>query len=977
MPGVSLYLLGSPRIELDGSPVAIDTRKAVALLAYLAATGETHRRDFLAALLWPEHDQSHALGALRRTLSALKKAVGPECLIITRDEIGTHDGCMRFDVGEYQQLLAASQTHNHTTIETCPGCVPLLEKAIAHYRGDFMDGFTLRDSSRFDDWQFFQADALRSQHAGALQKLSSAFSSQGKYDRAITYARRWLALDQLREEAHQELMKIYAMAGQRNAALRQYRECVRILDEELSVAPLEETTELYQTILENRFPIPDAKLELQPLSPTIPSLSITRDDTSTASELPLVGRTWELDTLLKAYFESPNRGHFFVLEGEAGIGKTRLAGEFLELVRRNNAQVIAAQCYKGESQLAYGPIIDGLRSCLNRKDPSSGAPALPGHWAREAARLVPEMDNTFPNLPAAPSLEGPGAQSHFFEGLRQMVLEVCLEGMSGVLFLDDLHWADEATLDFLTYVVRRLAGSPVFILVTWHTADVPPGHRLRDLLSDSQRSGYATSLNLERLKASDLAVMVEEASKNGLNNPPGLAERLYVETEGLPFFAVEYLASAKIDPPEISMDAWPTPHRIRDLLHSRLATVGETEWQILTTAATIGRSFGLQILRHASGRSELETISGLEALIEQGFIQERKSDDSSSLIVYDFTHDKLREAVFDGVSLARRRLLHKRVADALRQHARRQNKEGVVAGQIAQHYQHAGQDDLSALYYKDAGEYSQAVYANTEALAHFKKALALNHPEKSKLHESIADLHTLHGEYSAALTRYETAAALSDAPEVPRLEHKLGNVYHRLGEWDLAVCHFQVALVDMEVDNKPADLARLYADWSRTLHTMGDTPQAALMANQALSSAEESGNPRPLAQAHNILGIISRSQDDMENAQNHLNQSLAAAKKAQDPEAEIAALNNLALVLIECGDRERAKELVETALKICNRLGDRHHEAALLNNLADLLYADGQSDKAMQYLKKAVRIFSEIGMDGEDQQPEIWKLSTW
>jgi predicted ATPase len=112
-----------------------------------------------------------------------------------------------------------------------------------------------------------------------------------------------------------------------------------------------------------------------------------------------------------------------------------------------------------------------------------------------------------------------------------MVLEVCLEGKSGVLFLDDLHWADEATLDFLTYVVRRLAGSPVFILVTWHTADVPPGHRLRDLLSDSQRSGYATSLNLERLKASDLAVMVEEASKNGLNNPPGLAERLYVETE--------------------------------------------------------------------------------------------------------------------------------------------------------------------------------------------------------------------------------------------------------------------------------------------------------------------------------------------------------------------------------------------------------------------------------------------------------------
>ena len=985
MNKAALFLLGSPGIELDGSPIDVDTRKAVALLAYLAVTGHPQRRDFLAALLWPEHDQSHALGALRRTLSALKKAMRSECLVITREAIGTQADCLWFDVAEFQKLLEEANSHDHPPEESCSACIPLLEAAMALYRGDFMDGFSLRDSSRFDDWQFFQTDTLRGKYGGATQKLAMIYRAQREYEHAITYARQWMMLDQLREEAHQELMRLYALSDQRSAALRQYRECVRILDKELSVAPLEQTTDLYQAILENRYPPSQPESEYQTTSKTIDFPPMIQEVNADSSELPLVGRTWELDILIKAYFDNNDGGQFLVLEGEAGIGKTRMADEFLQIVQHNGARAVFTQCYKGESHLAYGPLIDGLRSCLLQKDLTRYTGAQPEQWVSEAARLLPELKALHPNLPHAPALEGHGAQSRFFEGLRQVIQEVCLEETAGVLFLDDIHWADEATLDLITYLVRRLRGSKIMILVTWRSEEVPLDHRLRVLLSEAIRADNGALLKLERLKPADMAALVDVVSTTVGNLPPGLADRLFEESEGSPFFAVEYLTSQIIDQSERSLEEWTIPRRVRDLLYSRLASVDETGQQILSTAATIGRSFDLQILRSASGRSELETISGLESLIQRSIIQERDPGEGAPTITYDFTHDKLRVVAYDNISLARRRLLHKRVANALIRQTGRQPKPGTGAGKIAQHLQKAGQEEDAAIYYKLAGEHDQSLYANVEALIHFQNALAMNHSEKSSLHESIGDLHTLRGEYSAAISSYETAASLSELDEIHRLEHKLGRVYHHMGQWELAVCHFQCAEEDINEEGNPGNLARLYADWSRTIHAMGDEFQAASLAEQALTYAEATEDQHALAQVHNILGIIARSQKDLHAAQSHLEKSLSESQNASDPEAEIASLNNLALVLIDEGDLTQAIEMIEQALEICRRLGDRHHEAALLNTLADIMYAEGQTEKAMAYLKQAVTIFSEIGdnlestigEESREQLPEIWKLSTW
>ncbi|UCC61798.1 MAG: protein kinase, partial [Anaerolineae bacterium] len=249
MSSLALHLLGPPRIERDGEPVQISRRKAVALLAYLAITGRSHSRDALATLLWPEADQSQARAGLRRALAALKKVLGEGWLDVDRETVGLNpDPEVCLDVSEFHAQMAKCRTHDHPIDQDCPACLSLLAEATALYRDDFLAGFTLRDSPAFDDWQFFEAQGLRDNLAGALERLARGYSVQGEFEQAIPYARRWLALDPLHEPAHRCLMRLYAQSGQRAAALARYEACRQVLRDELGVEPTAETTALYEQI---------------------------------------------------------------------------------------------------------------------------------------------------------------------------------------------------------------------------------------------------------------------------------------------------------------------------------------------------------------------------------------------------------------------------------------------------------------------------------------------------------------------------------------------------------------------------------------------------------------------------------------------------------------------------------------------------------------------------------------------------------
>jgi DNA-binding SARP family transcriptional activator/tetratricopeptide (TPR) repeat protein len=917
---IEVSLLGPPRVERAGALVGFDTRKAMALLAHLALADRPRPRDALADLLWPDNDIEHARGALRRTLSTLRAAIGPESLETTRDHVRlVKSQGLSVDVDRFRALLAADD----------------LETAVGLFRGDFLEGFTLRDAPDFEDWALSQADSLRRELTGALARLAARLEGAGQCSSALVHVRRWLSLDPLHEPAHRALIRLYALTGDRAAALVQYRQCVRTLSRELGVAPLPETTELYEAVNTGTLvaataaaPLPAVEQETEP------------------TQTPFVGRDDDLRAVRAVYDAIDHDGRLVVVEGEAGIGKTRLVEELLLDLRKNGAAVLAGRAYEDEAALAYAPLVDALRVRL--REDTRWVDDVPARTIAEAARLLPEIADSRPEQPA----DGPGAEARFLAAVWDLLAAAVSGPVPGVIHLDNAQWLDEASLVLLRYGLRRLAGRRLLVTLTWRTpADHPIGSVVAEVARGSVR-------RLGRLNVDAIGELLATA-RPAMDHE--LSRRLYEETEGVPLLVVEYLNALTTGAEE----SWPVPTGVHDLLRSRLDRVSDTGSQVLAAAAVLGRSFDVDLVRSVSGRTDEETVAALEELVRRGLIREGP-------FAYDFVHDQLRTLVADDTGLARRRLLHARAANAVR----------GPAAVVARHLQLGGRDHEAALAYAAAAEQAREVYANAEAVEYLHAALALGHDEPADLHASIGDLETLAGDYAAAVHSYELAAADARPADLPGIEHRLGRVRHRRGEWALAEAHFQAALQTLPPD-QPAELARVTADLSLTRHDAGDPAGATELAHRALALATESGDRRALGQAHNLLGVLATAAGRSDDAFRHLEAGRDLAEQIGDLPGRVAALNNLALAHRARGELQPALELAGTALALCTEQGDRHREAALHNNLADLYHALGHPDESMQHLKSAVAIFAEVGAQpatkttGEELRPEVWKLVRW
>lgn len=250
MHSVKLYLLGPPRLELNGREVNLGLKKGIALLALLAVTRRHYSRDALAAMLWPESDQSTSRADLRRTLYRVNKAVGEaELLKATPETVSLNPQAhLELDTEQYHRLIADCLGSSRESASLTNNCVLRLHEAVELYKSDFMAGFSLGDCPEFDDWQFFQSESLQRSLSEALDRLVAVHKANGNYAEAIAYARRRLITNPFEETVHSELMELYASSGQHGAALRQYDHCVQMLRQELGREPKQETTAIYEAI---------------------------------------------------------------------------------------------------------------------------------------------------------------------------------------------------------------------------------------------------------------------------------------------------------------------------------------------------------------------------------------------------------------------------------------------------------------------------------------------------------------------------------------------------------------------------------------------------------------------------------------------------------------------------------------------------------------------------------------------------------
>jgi DNA-binding SARP family transcriptional activator len=514
---------------------------------------------------------------------------------------------------------------------------------------------------------------------------------------------------------------------------------------------------------------------------------------------PLVGRQHEWAQLLAAWrLAASGRPHLFLLSGEAGIGKTRLAEEPLTLVERQGIATAIARCYATEGELAYAPAAAWLRSDALQR----GLLSLPDVWLTEVARLLPNLLVDKPGLPPPGPLTESWQRKRFFEALAHATLQ---GNQSLLLLLDDVQWCDRETLEWLHYLLCFDQKAPLLLVGTERVEEITAGHPLASLSRSLSREGLLTEVTLDPLNADETAYLAAHLTGERLD--PAVITALYQETEGNPLFVVETVRAGtveKVKTGQLSLEdshARPgasLPPTVQAVISSRLAQLSAAAREVMGLAAVIGRAFTFDVLARASNMDEDTLVLGLDELWQRRIVREQGSD------AYDFSHDKLREQAYASLSVARRRLLHRRVGEALISvHANDTNTLDALSGQIAIHFEHAGVIEQAIRYYVRAAQAAQRVYSNTEALVAYRRVLPLleqlplsaNKREWRKKMatqsmESLGDILTLTGEFAAARDAYQnTLIQVSEQDRIRRagLQRKIAKT------WELQY-HYEEAL---------------------------------------------------------------------------------------------------------------------------------------------------------------------------------------
>jgi tetratricopeptide (TPR) repeat protein len=396
---------------------------------------------------------------------------------------------------------------------------------------------------------------------------------------------------------------------------------------------------------------------------------------------------------------------------------------------------------------------------------------------------------------------------------------------------------------------------------------------------------------------------------------------------------------------------------------------------VLSAAAVIGRSFDLATVRQASGRSEEETVEAIEELTRRGIVREVASAAGQS-ISYDFAHGRMRDVAYESTSLARRRLLHRRTAEALRLSPTGHNRDDRTRfALIAGHERQAGRATEAVGAYLRAADQAEVVFANREAIAHLESAIALGYASAAAAHARIGELQSRVGDYPAATSALETAAALADQSELPAIEIALGRVHRRRGDLTAAASHLTAALAAPDVSHPIR--ARALVERSLVALRAGDLDLAEAAASDARGLADRVDEAHLAGVAERLVGLIAQARGDLTTARSALQRSVALAADDPDPTASIAAVTALALTLAAEGAVDEAVQTAQDAIEACRRIGDRHLEAAVENHLADLLHDAGRHDDSMIHLKRAVALFAEVGGSEPEPAPGIWALAAW
>lgn len=963
--GLHIHLLGGFSLVSDDTPItSVEWPRLQSLLTYLVLHRHARQsRTHLASLLWPDSTETQAHTNLRTLLTRLRHTLPNADTFLYTDRHGIQwqprpsHPAWSLDVLDFEQALVHAENAQESR-----GVRRSLEEAVALYHGDLLPGC-------YDEWILPERDRLQQAFLKALERLIALQEEERDYDGAISTARRLLGHDPLHEASYRHLMRLYVGRGDPASALRVYFTCATILERELATEPSPATQEVYERLLQ----------QSTSSTPLIPAA------TPLIAAAPLVGRAHEWAHLEQAWQQAvAGRPHCVVLSGEAGIGKTRLAEELLAWVERQGLSTASARCYATEGDVSYAPVTawfraEPLRQSLGR---------LPALWLTEVARVVPDILLERPDL--APPV--PLTESWQSQRFRQALARAILGARQPLLLLlDDLHWCDQETLAWLPYLLRFDPQARFLLLLTMRPEEATPEHPLFSGLSSLRRDGQVSEIGLEPLDASNTTVLAGALIRQDLGQEASTT--LYHETEGNPLFIVETVRAGvlgargtikRFTGKAPAASGVPLPPTIQSVIAARLAHLSPLARKLVSLAAVIGRAFTWSVLAQTSGLDEEKVVRGLDELWHKRIVREQGED------AYDFSHGTLQVVAYAGLSHARRRLLHSRVAQTLT--TLYADALDPVSGQIAAHLEQANHVEEAIPFYRRAAEAAHQLFANVEALALYKRAVLLLEtkcPKASQswrnvllaqIHESIGDVLTLTGHQTEARTAYQSSLALVPAGAGiwrARLYRKIGQTLGVQEHYDQELQAYEQAEAALagEQTGRSALWWQAWIDiqmsWIERSYYQSQIDELTERVELTRPKVQQYGLPTQRADFLRSLWLWSFWRDFCSGRERYPTsveclgyaQALLAARLEMGNDREIGwARWCLGGARLWHGDLDEAEEQLYEALTLGERTGDVILQARCLGNVIHVYRNRAQVEETRRAGLRALAFATEVGM---------------
>ncbi|QRN82602.1 tetratricopeptide repeat protein [Chloroflexota bacterium] len=893
----------------------------------------------LIEILWPNEPVESARRRLHVRISQLRSLLQDNKSLIQTVHGGylfQPDETCCLDVEQFQAHLAegARLQEQGQQIEA----IGVLEQARELYRGDLLA------EDLYADWTYHQREALRETFITLLIELSECYAQQGRYRLAIARTRQALAKDPLRETIYVRLMLYHYYAGERNQSLRVYDQCKQMLIGELGVDPLKSTVDLYNKIQKGNLWKADDGLRYPP-----PIYEGRLFEVPYAlTEIPLVGRDREYAWLVSQW-QDPDK-HIILLEGEAGIGKSRLVNRFTEYVDKQSIRTLKVQLPSSEHR-PTAAIVSALQEMLTE----SVVNKLHPDTLAALAILIPEIHDRVDGIAELTPLLPNGEQQRLKQAIND--LSAACAGLPTLIIVDDAQRLSSTAVDLLTQLSKTFR-----VLLSYRSEDTPPDHPLRTAFGPA-------GLTLRSLALKDIQSLITHLSGR---QHPVLSKQIHTQSEGVPLFVVAllqhmfetgYLFINSSDEWEVtSAEAPALPVTLRATIAARLNHLNPAQRRVFDFAALIDGEFNFDLLKSVTEQSEENLLTTVDIFLDAGLLIEPRSLDKPDFMI---SHDYYAEVAYETIPAVRRRSMHHQVAKVM---------ESLYAGQLeshaatlADHYHRAGKAEKTLHYATLASEQALARFASIEALHYIEIALPLiNASDIEQIaqlrlrREGIYDLHGMRKEQHEDLLALD--ALYPDLPTAIQAEIRLRRAAY---EWILG--NNDATYSNVEVAIKMAQSAGAKEIEARALLLAGraalDLHQSVDNLQRALQVAREMAFPALEGDIIRCLGNAHYWQSKYHQSFDFFQQALIIHRKVGDLRGELSALNNLGKVTELIGDLSEAVNYYNQAAEICQRIKDRLAEGVILTNLAEVTTNLGRFMEAQSLFQEAIQIRAEIGND--------------